>query len=73
MLSENVFKELTAKLNEIKIEKEKAIYEYDKKIAEFENAIMILSDNKNYAFYEEVSHQYDDQSPDYIRGTEDGI
>lgn len=51
-------------------EKNTMIEKYDAKLAELDQAIEVLCGNK---INDKSQTSYDDENPDYIKGTEDGI
>lgn len=60
---------LFTRLKELQYEREKFLRKKDEEIAQLIAAIRAI----NGGFHVELSESYDDESPTYITGTEDGI
>lgn len=70
-MSNIAIQELFNKMQQLEGERHKIVNDYNARIREIMNAIETLSGKKVYEIMNE--YNYDDESPDYIRNTEDGI
>jgi len=67
MASTLVIETLTSKRQQLVVERDATVFRYDKEISEIETAIMELTGKKVWEI--PPSEKYDDENPDYIKGS----